>query len=59
MEPIHRRGEIVITMSSLDDLAKVSDNLAKPILHTRDGRTHTFYLYDGPNRYEYNEDEKQ
>ena len=57
MEPIRRRGEIVITMNNLEDLVKVSDNLAKPILHTRNGKTHTFYLYDGPNRYEYNKDE--
>ncbi|MGQ9781603.1 MAG: DUF5305 family protein [Nitrososphaeria archaeon] len=58
-EPIYRRGGIVITVNNLDDLAKVSDNLAKPILHTKSGRTHTFYLYDGPNRYEYNIDGTQ
>ncbi|MEM3404501.1 MAG: DUF5305 family protein [Nitrososphaeria archaeon] len=58
MEPIRRRGEIVITMNNLEDLVKVSDNLAKPILHTKNGKTHTFYIYDGPNRYEYNKDEQ-
>jgi len=51
------KGEIVITMSSLEDLVKVSDNLGKPIVHTRRDKTHTYYLYDGTVKYEFNKDE--
>ncbi|MGQ9782008.1 MAG: DUF5305 family protein, partial [Nitrososphaeria archaeon] len=51
------RGETVVTMSSLEDLVKVSDNLGKPIVHTKRDKTHTYYLYDGTIRYEFNKDE--
>jgi hypothetical protein len=56
-EPIRRRGEVVITMYSLKDLVKVSDNLAKPVLHTQKEKTHSYYVYDGLTKYEYNKDE--
>ena len=55
-EPIRRKGEVVITMNSMKDLVKVSDNLSKPVLHIQSGKTHTYYVYDGLTKYEYSKD---
>lgn len=46
----------VISLSSLEALAKVADELAKPIIHTAPGssrRSHTYYVFDESVRYEY------
>ena len=43
-----------IVMKTLEDLVKVADILAKPIVHTRKPpETHIFYLIDETTRYEY------
>jgi len=43
-----------ISMKTFDDLAKMADTLAKPIIHTRETpRTHVFYVVDGTTRYEH------
>ena len=40
-------------MKSLEDLAKVAESLAKPLLHTQKDQTHTYYVLGGPTKYEY------
>lgn len=43
-----------ISMKTLEDLVKVADTLAKPIVHTRKPpETHIFYVFDETTRYEY------
>jgi len=43
-----------ISMKTLEDLVKVADTLAKPIIHTRKPpETHIFYVIDETTRYEY------
>ena len=43
-----------ISMKTLEDLVKVADTLAKPIIHTRKPPdTHIFYVIDETTRYEY------
>lgn len=52
-EPIYEGRKATITMNSLEDLAKVAESLAKPVLHTQKDQTHTFYVLDGLTTYEY------
>ena len=43
-----------ITMETLEDLAKISEALLKPILHKKGPKTtHTFYILDNNTKYEY------
>lgn len=47
-----------ITMETLEDLAKISENLVKPILHKKGPKTtHTFYIIDNNTKYEYTTEE--
>jgi hypothetical protein len=41
-----------IEMETLEDLAKIAEILARPILHTTDGEEHTFYIIDGDTKYQ-------
>lgn len=43
----------IVPMKSLEDLARVSESLLKPILHSQKGGTHTFCLLDDTVRYEF------
>jgi len=47
-----------ITMETLEDLAKIAENLVKPILHKKEPETngqttHTFYILDNNTKYQY------
>ena len=43
-----------ISMKTLEDLVKIADTLAKPVVHTRKPpETHIFYVIDETTRYEY------
>jgi hypothetical protein len=43
-----------VSMKTLEDLVKVADTIAKPIIHTRKPPdTHIFYVVDEATRYEY------
>ncbi|RLI28629.1 hypothetical protein DRO58_01785 [Candidatus Bathyarchaeota archaeon] len=51
-----RVGRTVIEVKSIEDLAKISEDLLlKPIIHEEDPETrqHVFYILDGDVRYEY------
>ncbi|MCH8745940.1 MAG: hypothetical protein IIB31_09890 [Chloroflexi bacterium] len=48
-------GEVVV-VAGMDDLARVSEELLKPIIYTnsdRQGGAHVFYIVDGTTRYQY------
>jgi len=45
--------EIVIQLSSLDELIKVADGLLKLVLHKAEAHKHTYCVIDGLTRYEY------
>jgi hypothetical protein len=42
-----------IETESLEDLAKIAETLARPILHTTDGKEHTFYIIDSNTKYQH------
>ena len=42
-----------IEMETLEDLAKIAEILAKPILHTTTGKEHIFYIIDHNTKYQY------
>jgi len=42
-----------VTMKTMEDLVKIAYSLDKPILHSEKESTHTFYVVDGPTKYEY------
>ncbi|MCD6445222.1 hypothetical protein J7L49_00325 [Candidatus Bathyarchaeota archaeon] len=42
-----------IDVESLEDLAKIAETLARPILHTTDRKEHTFYIIDNNTKYQY------
>ena len=49
------RGQKTVPLASMEDLARVSDELLKPMIYYADanpGRSHIFYVLDGPVRYE-------
>ena len=50
-------GKATVTMKTLEDLAKVSESLAKPILHYKKEQTHVFYVLDADVRYEFTTEE--
>jgi len=53
-EPQFDKRFITISLKTLEDLAKIADTLAKPIIHTRKPpETHVFYVIDETTRYEY------
>lgn len=53
-EPQFKDHFTKISLNTLQDLAKVADTLAKPIVHTfRPPETHIFYVIDETTRYEF------
>ncbi|MEM3442632.1 MAG: DUF5305 family protein [Candidatus Bathyarchaeia archaeon] len=42
-----------IETQNLEDLAKIAEILAKPILHTQQAQEHTFYIIDNETKYQY------
>ena len=48
-----RPTETVIPLNSLDDLARVADDLVKPVLHQAERGRHTYCVIDGGVRYVY------
>ncbi|MEM0057889.1 MAG: DUF5305 family protein [Candidatus Bathyarchaeia archaeon] len=42
-----------IEVKTLEDLAKIAEILAKPILHTTEADQHTFYIIDNNTKYQY------
>jgi hypothetical protein len=42
-----------IETETLQDLAKIAETLAKPILHTQQAGEHTFYIIDNETKYQY------
>jgi len=51
--PSYKERTTTIAVKSLDDLAYLAGGLGKPVLYLRKGKVHTFYVLDGPVRYEY------
>jgi low affinity Fe/Cu permease len=45
--------KITIETESLEDLAKIAEILARPILHTTETEEHTFYIIDNNTKYQY------
>ena len=46
-------GSELISMKSIDDLIKTSEELGKPMIHYQNKDTHIFYVLDDTNHYEY------
>jgi hypothetical protein len=44
---------ITINVTTIQDLAKTAETLAKPIIHTTDGKEHTFYIIDNNTKYQH------
>ena len=45
-----------VSMNSIDDLIKISDELGKPVVHRSGGRSgdaESYYVIDGNTKYEY------
>ncbi|MDH5451557.1 MAG: DUF5305 domain-containing protein, partial [Candidatus Bathyarchaeota archaeon] len=42
-----------ITLTTLEDLAKIAETLIKPILHTQKDEEHIFYIIDNDTTYQY------
>jgi len=51
--PEAKAKEMVIQLSSLDELIKAADGLLKPVLHKAEAHKHTYCVIDGLTRYEY------
>jgi len=51
--PEAKAREMVIQLSSLDELIKAADGLLKPVLHKAEAYKHTYCVIDGLTRYEY------
>jgi hypothetical protein len=51
-EPSKQGGKVTVTVRSVEDLAKVSEETFKPIIHHDD----VFYILDGDMRYEFRRD---
>jgi len=45
--------ETTIEVETLEDLAKIAEILARPILHTTEAKEHTFYIIDNNTKYQY------
>jgi len=53
-EPIQKAPITTLTMKSMEDLVKIADSLAKPILHVeKEENKHFFYVLHETTRYEY------
>ncbi len=51
--PGAKAGDMVISLSSLDEVVKAADGLLKPVLHKAEPEKHTYCVIDGLIRYEY------
>ena len=51
--PEAKAREMVIQLSSLDELIKAVDGLLKPVLHKAEAHKHTYCVIDGLTRCEY------
>jgi len=51
--PQAKAREMVIQLSSLDELIKAADGLLKPVLHKAETHKHTYCVIDSLTRYEY------
>lgn len=51
--PEAKAGEVVIPLTSLEELLKVADALLKPVLHKAEPEKDTYCLIDGVTRYQY------
>ena len=51
--PEIKPNETVIPLSSLDDLARIADDLVKPVLHQVEEGKHIYCVVDGVVRYQY------
>ena len=51
--PPIKEEETVIDMVSLEELAKIANNLLKPILHKIEPNEHIYWVVDGLTRYRY------
>ena len=51
--PEAKAKEMVISLSSLEELIKAADALLKPVLYKAEAGKHTYCLIDGPTRYQY------
>jgi hypothetical protein len=45
--------QITVKIETLEDLVKIAEILARPILHIAEGKEHIFYIIDNNVRYEY------
>jgi len=52
-EPSYKERVTTIPMKSLEDLAYLAGGLGKPVLYLKKEQVHTFYVIDGPVRYEH------
>jgi len=52
-KPAYRGQRAAVRMKSLEDLVYIAEGLVKPVLYLTKGKVHTFYVLDGPVRYEY------
>jgi hypothetical protein len=43
----------VVETSSLDDLARTAEVLARPIMHSVIGNEHIFFILDGDTKYQF------
>lgn len=50
--------QTVINVKSLEDLVKVAEALAKPVLKAMDGEEEIFYVIDGSVKYQYKVQER-
>ena len=51
--PTGRAWEMVVPLSTLEDLVKIADGLGKVVLHHAGRERHTYYVIEGMVRYEY------
>jgi len=47
------KTQTTIEVESLEDLAKIAEILARPILHTTEAEEHIFYIIDNNTKYQY------
>jgi hypothetical protein len=52
---LHVLQPTIITVTTLKELAKTAEILAKPILHTTKNQKHIFYIIDNNTKYQYEE----
>ena len=53
-----RKERTIVRVKSVEDLAKISEETAKPIIHERKLAQRIFYVPDGDVRYEFTAEEE-